>query len=187
MNTAWKESKYRVHSGLYFPVFGLSTGKYGPEKTPYLDTFRAEEFIENGSIFLELYIQETLGFDYMQNLYYLLCIKKKKWKMRFARLPQGTWKCWVTEIVRNTSTYGAYRTVFQKSEYDMIHFFLSFKENLTMLFSMHWYCHTTINKDKTIKKTLSASTHKLWKCACSNVVLFEVNLLLLLVLNLLCF
>ena len=28
-------------SGLYFPVFGLSTGKYRPEKTPYLDTFHA--------------------------------------------------------------------------------------------------------------------------------------------------
>ena len=24
---------------LHFPVFGLNTGKYGPEKTPYLDTF----------------------------------------------------------------------------------------------------------------------------------------------------
>ena len=31
--------KYGVLSGLYFPVFGLNTGKYGPEKTPYLDTF----------------------------------------------------------------------------------------------------------------------------------------------------
>ena len=37
-------------SGLYFPAFGLITeryvfspnaGKYGPEKTPYLDTFQA--------------------------------------------------------------------------------------------------------------------------------------------------
>ena len=28
-------------SGQYFPVFGLNTGKYGPEKTPYLDTFHA--------------------------------------------------------------------------------------------------------------------------------------------------
>ena len=26
-------------SGPYFPVFGLNTGKYGPEKTPYSDTF----------------------------------------------------------------------------------------------------------------------------------------------------
>ena len=26
-------------SGPYFPVFGLNTEKYGPEKTPYLDTF----------------------------------------------------------------------------------------------------------------------------------------------------
>ena len=24
---------------LYFPVFRLNTGKYGPEKTPYLSTF----------------------------------------------------------------------------------------------------------------------------------------------------
>ena len=34
-------SKYRVISGPYFPVFGLNTEKYGPEKTSYLDTFRA--------------------------------------------------------------------------------------------------------------------------------------------------
>ena len=50
--TAWKVSKYGVISGPYFPVFGLnterflwisvfspSTGKYGREITPYLDTF----------------------------------------------------------------------------------------------------------------------------------------------------
>ena len=37
----WKVSKYGVFSGLYFPVFGLNTGKYGPGKTPYLDTFHA--------------------------------------------------------------------------------------------------------------------------------------------------
>ena len=50
-DTAWKVSKYRVFSGPYFPVFGLNmeylsvfrpnAGKYGPQKTPYLDTFRA--------------------------------------------------------------------------------------------------------------------------------------------------
>ena len=28
-----KLSKYGVISGLYFPVFGLNTGKYGPEIT----------------------------------------------------------------------------------------------------------------------------------------------------------
>ena len=32
-------SKYGVISGLYFPVFSPNTGKYGPEITPYLDTF----------------------------------------------------------------------------------------------------------------------------------------------------
>ena len=42
--TTWhtrKLSKYGVTSGPYFPVFGLNTGKYGPEITPYLETFHA--------------------------------------------------------------------------------------------------------------------------------------------------
>ena len=34
-------SKYGVFSGPYFPVFSQNTGKYVPEKTPYLDTFHA--------------------------------------------------------------------------------------------------------------------------------------------------
>ena len=32
-------------SGTYFPVFGLNTGKYGQEKTTYLDTFHAVSII----------------------------------------------------------------------------------------------------------------------------------------------
>ena len=32
-------SKYGVFSGPYNPVFSPNTGKYGPEKTTYLDTF----------------------------------------------------------------------------------------------------------------------------------------------------
>ena len=46
-------SKYGVFSGPYFSVFGLNTGKYGLEKTPYLDTFCTVIFfkihIENGT------------------------------------------------------------------------------------------------------------------------------------------
>ena len=41
MCTVWKVSKCGVISGPYFPVFGLNTGKYGPEITSYLDTFHA--------------------------------------------------------------------------------------------------------------------------------------------------
>ena len=37
-------SKYGVISGPYFPVFGLNTGKYGPEITPCLDTFHKVQF-----------------------------------------------------------------------------------------------------------------------------------------------
>ena len=51
-DTAWKVSKCGVISGSYFPSFGQNTGKYlsifspnaekyGPEITPYLDTFHA--------------------------------------------------------------------------------------------------------------------------------------------------
>ena len=51
---AWKVSKYGIFSGPYFPALGLNTEryevslriqpereKYGPEKTPCLDTFQA--------------------------------------------------------------------------------------------------------------------------------------------------
>ena len=34
-------SKYGVNSGPYFRVFNPNTGKYGPEITPYVDTFHA--------------------------------------------------------------------------------------------------------------------------------------------------
>ena len=36
-----KSVQIRSFSGPYFSVFGLNTGKYGPEKTPYLNTFHA--------------------------------------------------------------------------------------------------------------------------------------------------
>ena len=39
--TGWKVSRYGVFSDLYFPVFSRNTGKYEPEKNPYLDTFYA--------------------------------------------------------------------------------------------------------------------------------------------------
>ena len=55
--TAWKKFKYGVISGPYFAALGLnteiyrvkyrkirSTGEYGPEKTPYLGTFHAENY-----------------------------------------------------------------------------------------------------------------------------------------------
>ena len=38
-NTEWKAFKCGVSSGPYFPVISTNTGKYGLEKTTYLDTF----------------------------------------------------------------------------------------------------------------------------------------------------
>ena len=68
-------SKYGVISGLYFPVFGLntdihgvnppspSTGKYGPEITPYLDTSRSVIF----SIMIGLPDQEKVT-DFLKEI-----------------------------------------------------------------------------------------------------------------------
>ena len=63
-HTAWKESEYGVISGPYFPVFSPNTGKYGPEISPYLDTFhtvpvaKKETFRINGNyqMHIELHI-----------------------------------------------------------------------------------------------------------------------------------
>ena len=49
-------SKYGVISVPYFPVFGLNTGKYGPEITPYLDTFHAVN-IPNENQFLKVKLE----------------------------------------------------------------------------------------------------------------------------------
>ena len=45
--TSPKVSKYGIVSGPYFLVFGLNTGKYGPEISPYLDTFHAVTHLLN--------------------------------------------------------------------------------------------------------------------------------------------
>ena len=37
-------SKYAFFSGSYFLVLRLNTGKYGPEKSPYLDIFHAMSY-----------------------------------------------------------------------------------------------------------------------------------------------
>ena len=40
-STARKVPKYGVFSGPYYPVLGPNKGKYGLEKTPYLESFQA--------------------------------------------------------------------------------------------------------------------------------------------------
>ena len=43
--TLHEKCLYGFFSRPYFPLFSPNTGKYGPEKTPYLDTFHAKEGI----------------------------------------------------------------------------------------------------------------------------------------------
>ena len=51
-----KVSKYGIFSGPHFHVFSPNTGKYGPKKTPYLDTFHAAFGVGNGSYLQTLYV-----------------------------------------------------------------------------------------------------------------------------------
>ena len=62
-NTRGKVSKYGVSSGSYFPVFSPNKGKYGPEKSPYLDTFHAvkKSWAENSRL-------RALGHPFIVNL-----------------------------------------------------------------------------------------------------------------------
>ena len=48
-HTAWKVSKYGAFSGPHFPAFSPNTGKYGQEKTSYLDTFHAVSLNTNAA------------------------------------------------------------------------------------------------------------------------------------------
>ena len=45
LSTVWKRSKYGVFSGRYFVVFSPNMGEYGPEETPYLDTFHSVQLL----------------------------------------------------------------------------------------------------------------------------------------------
>ena len=46
-----------------FPVFGLNTGKYGPEKTLYLDTSLSDGETFQGKPIYEINEQQMLNFD----------------------------------------------------------------------------------------------------------------------------
>ena len=66
-------SKYGVISGPYFPVFGLNTGKSGPEITPCLDTFHAVSWkVTLFELFFELLI-----FNYKHPYFYSLVLVLK--------------------------------------------------------------------------------------------------------------
>ena len=63
-------SKYRVISGPYFPVFGLNTGKYGPEITLYLDTFHAVPLTDSLTMDLKItrfFLDSWEAFDKVWN------------------------------------------------------------------------------------------------------------------------
>ena len=57
-------SKYRIISSPYFPVFGLKTGKYGPEKAPYSNSFHAVKVLYF-QIFTEILVaNHDIGFRF---------------------------------------------------------------------------------------------------------------------------
>ena len=69
-NAAWKVSKYDVISGPYFPVFSPSTGKYGSEITPFLDTFHILLMFESVVKYSNFFNSKLLWkIDYIQYIH----------------------------------------------------------------------------------------------------------------------
>ena len=61
-STEWKVSKCGVSYGLHFLAIGINTGKYGPEKNRYFDTFHAVERYNSclkESTFNTVYIRDS--------------------------------------------------------------------------------------------------------------------------------
>ena len=80
INNAWKVCKYEVFSGLYFPAFQLNTGKYGAEKTPYLDTFCALSFGNSGRDLQH-------GYSRLIDLKNVMSSSCKKYQSEFKKQP----------------------------------------------------------------------------------------------------
>ena len=71
---ARKMSKYRVFSGPYLSVFSPNTGKYGPEKTPYMDTFHEKNWEAQFFVYQSLSIQVFSFFHRLHNSFTYLKI-----------------------------------------------------------------------------------------------------------------
>ena len=72
LDTAWKVSKYGVFSGPYFAAFWSNTGKYGPEKTQYLDT--CSDFIRKSEQLSKTFDKEMVNvFHYVIFCSFGLC------------------------------------------------------------------------------------------------------------------
>ena len=84
--------KYGVISGPYFLVFGLNTGKYGPEITPYLDTFHAvNETFLNGLDKLNARKVNTIKSSNIVCIFLFVSVKDKNSCSVHARLT--SFKC----------------------------------------------------------------------------------------------
>ena len=86
--TAWKVSKDGVFSGLYFPVFGLNTGKYGAKKHRIWTLFTQWVFCI------------PMGFIW----YYLLIYTLSRWKfLRVLHIDQSQkyWNKVLFELICN--------------------------------------------------------------------------------------
>ena len=84
-------SKYGVFSGPYFAVFGLNTGKYEPEKTPYLDTFHAVVLWSRSLLLEKLHVLTPI------------LLKKESTTDIFKERLQNFWTDYFSEHLRSAS------------------------------------------------------------------------------------
>ena len=115
-------SKYGVFSSPYFPVFVLIreiySGKYRPEKTPYLDTFHAVYISANSSFYKEMI--------------YLIIMLSPFWESIFISKVTVELECWpdLADLVTFTEEIPNGKLLFLCSE--RIYFLSSFYQTFTI-------------------------------------------------------
>ena len=94
--TAWKVFKYGVISSPYFPVFGLNTGKYGPEITPFLDTFHAV-ILPTDTLRNKPWVKSKCHYKQVLNIALVLIALHKKTFFQILQWQEdyGMYICWI--------------------------------------------------------------------------------------------
>ena len=124
-NTAWKVSKYWVFLVRIFPhsdwMLNPNVGKYGPEKTPYLDTFQPVKGHSNSTWPLQGHSKDTQG-AFGQSRHSgtraleALRHSKKTWAFRHWR-HLGAWRVFGhsgTQALGHLGTRGTWDTLFSR-------------------------------------------------------------------------
>ena len=88
---------------LYFSVFSLNAGKYGPEKTPYLDTFHIVSETISFSSFVKILLTTSVYISFLILNISVANLSKAHHKLfvlpRYINLRNLSWRCLIVILL----------------------------------------------------------------------------------------